>query len=236
MPVITLSGGSASGVREIAQRAATELKLDYVDQEILVEAASQLGVPVAAMERRDERPSSIGERLASVMRTLMERSAAAGTSDPLGGGALEMVLARSYGEAADLPSAGGQGQLDDERYLKTLVSVIKGIASRGNVAILGRGSQAILQQEPETLHVSIVAPVKMRAETLAARESIGLQEAERRIKQWDESRRAFYRRYFKVEVDNPCLYDLVIRAGSIRDDLAVKLIATAVRDRTPRPG
>lgn len=236
MPVITVSGSLGSGVREIAQDVARELQLDYIDQEILVEAARQLGVSVAAMERHDERPSSMGERLASVMRTLMERSAAAGTSDPLAGGGLEMVLARTYGEAAELPTASEQGQLDDDRYIRTLASVIRGIAARGNVVILGRGSPAILQDEPEALHVSIVAQKKERVEAVREREGIGREEAERRVKQWDQNRQAFFRRYFKTDVENPCMYDLVIRAGRVRNDLAVKLISLAVGDRTPRPG
>ena len=97
MPVITVSGGLASGAREVAQAVAAELRIDYVDQEIMVQAAGQLGVNVADVESRDERKSSMGERMASVLRTLMERSAAAGAADPLAGGSLEMVLARRKG-------------------------------------------------------------------------------------------------------------------------------------------
>src|SRR5712692_8541434 len=100
MPVITVSGSLGSGARDVAQAVARQLGLDYVDHEILVEAARELGVSVAAMAGHDERPSTIGERLASVLRTLMERSASAGTADPMSGGGLEMVLARTYGEAA----------------------------------------------------------------------------------------------------------------------------------------
>ena len=56
MPVITVSGYLASGAREIAQQAVAEkLQLEFVDQMILVEAARELGVSVAAMEDRDER-------------------------------------------------------------------------------------------------------------------------------------------------------------------------------------
>ncbi len=236
MPVITISGSLGSGAREIARAVAAELQLDYIDQEILVEAARQLGVSVSAMESRDERASSIGERIASVMRTLMERSAAAGAADPVGGGGLEMVLARSYGEAAELPTDAPRGQLDDESYLRTLTTVIKGVAARGNVVILGRGSQAILQNEPETLHVYIAAPRQLRIDSLVQREGMTPQDAERRIKQSDQFRQAFHRRYFKVEAENPCLYDLMIHAGRMSHESAVRVIALAVRERSPRPG
>lgn len=233
MPVITVSGTLGSGAREIAQAVAEKLGLGYVDHEILVEAARQLGVSVAAVESRDERPSTMGERLASVMRTLMERSAAAGAADPLAGGGLEMVLARTYGEAAELPET---GSLTDESYLKTLASVIREVAARGDVVILGRGSQAILQEDPDTLHVWVAAPKQHRIAHLVEREGMAPDAAEKRIKESDHNRQAFHRRYFKIDADDARLYDLVINARRVSTPLAVKLIALAVNERTPLPG
>ncbi len=232
MPVITVTGRLSSGAREIAQGVARELKLDYLDHEILTAAARAMGVNESDVVQHDERPSTIGERVAAVMRTLMERSAAAGSADPVSGGSLDTILARTYGEAA----ASDAGQLDDEHYLRTLTSVIKGVAARGNVVILGRGGQAILQREPETLHVYVTLPRQERIEALARRESLQPADAERRIKQSDHNRLEFHRRYFKVEMENPCLYDLMVHAGRIVPDLAVALIVKATRDRTPRPG
>lgn len=236
MPVITVSGSLGSGAREIAQAAAGALKLDYVDQEILVEAARRLGVSLSAVESHDERASSIGERIGSVLRTMMERSAAAGAADPIGGGGLEMVLAHTYGEAAELPSDAPRGQLDDESYLHTLTAVISGIAARGNVVILGRGSHAILQHHPETTHVCVVSDRRQRIEALMRREQIDEQSAERRIKQSDHNRQAFYRRFFKVDMEDPCLYDVTIHSGRISLSGAVTLIEVAARERTPRAG
>lgn len=236
MPVITISGSLASGAREIAQATAAALKLDYVDQEILVEAAQRLGVSVSAVESRDERPSSIGERISAVLRTMMERSAAAGATDPMTGGGLEMVLGRTYGEAVELPSDAPRGQLDDESYLRTLTDVITGIASRGNVVILGRGSQAILQHHPEAMHVCIVAGREQRIEALMKRDGLSEQDAERRIKQSDHNREAFHRRFFKVDAENPRLYNVMIHSARISRAGAIALIEVAARERTPRAG
>jgi hypothetical protein len=188
------------------------------------------------MANRDERPSTIGERVAAALRSLMERSAAAGGMDPVEGGGLEMVLARTYAEAAELPGEPERGQLDDARYLQTLTSVIKGLAARGNVVILGRGGQAILAHDPDALHVFVHAPKDRRIETLVARDGMAPQAAERRIKESDEHRRAFHRRYFKVDVDDVALYDIAINAGRIAPDAAVDIVAIAARERTPRPG
>jgi cytidylate kinase len=236
MPIITISGGLGSGAKDIAQAVAQDLGLDYVDQEILVEAAQRLGVSVSAVESHDERPSSMGERIGAVLRTMMERSAAAGATDPVTGGGLEMVLARTYGEAAELPSDAPRGQLDDGSYLRTLTAIIEGVAARGNVVILGRGGQAILRHEPEAVHVYVVASRQERIDALTRRENMNAQDAERRIRQSDQNRQAFHRRFFKVEVENPCLYDLMIHAGRVSPAAAVGLIALAAKDRAPRRG
>lgn len=236
MPVITVTGRLSSGARELAQAAAAALKLDYLDREILMAAARELGVSESDVEHHDERASGIGERLASVLRTLMERSAAAGAADPVSGGGLDELLARTYGHATQLPDSGDVGQLDDEHYLRTLTSVIKGVAARGNVVILGRGSQVILQHEPDTVHVYVTLPRPERVEALQQREGITPAEAERAIKQSDQNRLEFHRRYFKAEMEDPRLYDLMIHAGRIAPDLAVQLVVDAVRDRLPRPG
>ena len=239
MPVVTVSGNLGSGAREVAQAVAVRLGLDYVDQEIMVEAARRLGVSVSAVESHDERPSKMGERLAAVMRTLMERSAIAGTADPMAGGGgsgLDMILSQTYGEAADLPSDAPRGQLDDDSYLRTLTTVIRGIAARGNVVILGRGSQAILRDEPETVHVYVWAPKDQRVASLVERDGEGEEAAMRRIKQSDDNRRQFHRRFFKVEAEDARLYDLSINAARVSQDLAVRLIADVVSERTPRPG
>ncbi|HYM14880.1 MAG TPA: cytidylate kinase-like family protein [Dehalococcoidia bacterium] len=236
MPVVTVSGSLASGARELAQAVASELRLDYVDQEILVEAAREMGVSVEAVERHDERPSTLGERLAGAMRTLMERSASAGATDPVGGGGLQVLLARTYGEAAELPAEAPSGQLDDASYLRTLTSVITAVAARGNVVILGRGSQAILQHQPETLHVYVTAPREQRIASLGKRDGISAEDAEKRIRRSDQNREAFHRRYFKVGAENPLLYDLMLHAGRLSEQMMVRLVLTAVQVRAPRPG
>jgi cytidylate kinase len=237
MPVITVSGSLASGARDIAQAVARELHLDYVDQEILVAAATELGVSVSAMESHDERTATLGERLGNLMRAIVERSAAAGAADPASGSlGLDVVLGRTYGEAAELPPATAGGQLDDERYIKTLKSVIHEIASRGDVVILGRGSQAILQGEPATMHVYVAAPREQRITYLMQRDSLDRAAAEHRIDKSDHQRQAFHRHYFKIDADSPALYDLGINAGRIRTDVAAGMIALAAAQLTPAPG
>jgi hypothetical protein len=115
MSVITISGNLGSGAIDIGRAVAKSLKFDYVDREILAEAARTLGVSMAAVANRDERTPHFRERLASFFGDFLERSAAAGATDPMmGTSSLEMLMATTYGEAAALPLQGGD-HLDYKR-------------------------------------------------------------------------------------------------------------------------
>ncbi len=100
MTMVTISGQAGSGAREVGRLAAQRLEVDYIDQEILVREARELGVPVESVVSRDERTAGLGERLASMFRRFLERSATAGSTDPMLGSGLDVVLSRTYGEAA----------------------------------------------------------------------------------------------------------------------------------------
>ena len=77
MATVTISGQFGTGAREIGRAVAAQLKLDYVDQEILVDSASALGVPVESVVTHDERTTGLGERVGAMLRRFLERSAVA---------------------------------------------------------------------------------------------------------------------------------------------------------------
>ncbi len=227
MPVVTMSGTIASGAREIGRAAASLLGTDYIDQQLLVDAARRLGVPVDVVADRDERCSSLGERLANILRGFLERSAAAG--DPLtGASGLEVLLGRSYAEMA---LEREEPQVSDSLYMKTMTAIICDLGERGDVVVLGRGSHMILRDLPGALHVLTLAPVELRIERLAKREGISLEEAERRVKDSDRARPDFYRKFWKVDVNDPALYDIVLETSRLSYEAGAELVAAAARIR-----
>jgi len=222
MPVVTMSGNIASGAREVGQAAAQRLGVDFVDQQLMVRAAQRCGVPVGTVAEHDERRGSFKERFAGLLRTFLERSAASGADPLTGATGLEMILSRSYSEmAAEEP------QLSDDLYLKTMTALIEELAAGGKIVLLGRGSQMILKDMPAALHVLCVAPQKLRAYRLAERDSIGLEEATRRTAESDRARGAFYRKFWRVEVEDPKLYDLTIETSRLPFEVAADLVAAA---------
>jgi cytidylate kinase len=229
MAVVTLSGQSGAGAREAGRLAATRLGLDYIDQEILVGAAQALGVPVEAVAGRDERTASFGERVAHSIRHFLERSAAAGTSDPmLGSSGLDVVLSRTYAEAA---AEEGLPDISDKRYLEVLTGLVRDLARHDNVLIVGRGSQVILKDWPGAVHVLLVAPQEHRIEEVASRDGLAPEKAAKHVHEIDKGRKAFHDKFFHVKVDDPSLYHLSINTARISYEEAGRLIAAVVRER-----
>ena len=226
MPVITLTGRTASGAREVGPRVASLLDIDFVDQQLMVQAAQRCGVPVGVVVERDERYGSFRQRVAGVINAILERSAASG-ADPLAGpGSLEAVLSRSY---AEVGLEEEEKDFSDQTYLDTVSAIISELAASGRIVVLGRGSQMILADLPRALHVLCVAPKEVRYERFGEREGIGIEEAKRRVNENDRGRAAFYKKFWKVDVQDPCLYDLTVDTSHFTLDQAAELIATAVR-------
>jgi cytidylate kinase len=228
MPVITMSGALGSGARDVGQLVARRLGLDYVDRGILARTAQSLGVSVAAVEQRDERPATLGERLASMLTNFLERSAVAGGDPALGPESLAVLLSRTYSEATS-ERPGGPAELDERRYIRTIIGVIEALAEGGNVVLVGRGSPVILRDRPGSLHVLTMAPLEMRAQRIALREEITVGEARHRVQESDRGRAAFHRKFFKVGADDPSLFDLVICTGRLSYEVAADLTVTAAR-------
>jgi cytidylate kinase len=223
MAVLTISGQAGSRAPEIGRLAAKQLQFDYVDREILVEAAKTLGVPMESVAPFDERTASLGERLASMLRRFLERSAVAGAADPmLGSGGLDILLGRTYSEAA---ASGDLQEVSDESYFSTLTDVIHDLATNDNVVIIGRGSQVILKDWPAAVHVLLVGPLEHRIRQLALRDGLEEEEASKRVHDGDKGRAAFHQKFFKVEVDDPALYHLTLNTGRFTPEETALMIS-----------
>ncbi len=230
MPVVTVSGNIAGGAREVGEKAARLLGVDFVDQQLMVQASQRCGVPVGVVAEHDERRSSFKERMSSLFRTFLERSAASG-ADPLSGATgLEVILSRSY---ADMALEQEEPQISDEVYLKTMTLVIQELAASGNIVLLGRGSQMILKDMPAALHVLCTAPQKVRAYRVAERDGIGIEEATRKTAESDRAQCAYYRKFWKVDFENPKLYDITFDTSRLSYAIAADLVAAAACAKAP---
>ena len=109
--------------------------------------------------------------------------------------------------------------------------VIEKLWKLDNVVIVGRGSQIILTDKPNTLHVRFVAPVPDRIERVMEDQGIVYPLAEREIEAVDKQHAQYIKHYYGADWADPKHYDLVLNTGSMSDEQAAKVIITAIRNR-----
>lgn len=225
MPVVTFAGNAGSYARDIARSVADALRLDYVDQALLVEAARRLGVSVERVEEIDERTLTLGERLSHMLSTVLERSAGIGSVDPMIGTAnLEAMLARTYEDHADAADA----TISDQSYVNALRAILAEIATRGNVVIVGRGGNILLRDWPGAFHVSVTAPREARIKRMVERTGIDEAQATQRVDTGDRGRASYYHKLLHTEHDEPNAYHLSLNCALMSDDAIVKTVLAAL--------
>jgi cytidylate kinase len=114
-----------------------------------------------------------------------------------------------------------------DRYMQHLMKVIGTIGKHGRAVIVGRGANFILPPE-KRFSVRIVAPQAWRIKNVAKEYSISPEDAKRRVMRTESDRRAFIRKYFNADIEDPTNYDLTINTAVLSVDDAVKVISSAL--------
>ncbi len=105
--------------------------------------------------------------------------------------------------------------------------------ARGDLVIMGRGSQIVLANQPGVLRVRLVAPSATRIERIAKRNNISKSEAENYIKHYDHQRRSLIEGIFHVDLSDWSHYDMVLNSAGLSKDLLVQMISTAAEGIGP---
>ena len=229
MSVVTVSSQFGAGARQVGRLIADDLVMQYVDQAVLVDAARQLGVTVKSVSQHDERTDSLRQRMGHFLQRALERSAAGGNVDPLmGAGNLELMLAQSY---QDVMESEVPAFIDDRTYLQTITEILDDLATRGDVVIIGRGSQMILRDRPDALHIQLVADEEKRIANVMEWRSLDHDAAERHAREFNRHRADFHKKFWRVDVWDPRLYDLVINTThlSYADAAAIAAVASKAK-------
>jgi cytidylate kinase len=114
-----------------------------------------------------------------------------------------------------------------DEYLKHLMNVVGTIGKHGRAVVVGRGANFILPPE-QRFRVRITAPRRFRIKNVAREFNVSEDEAERRVIQTESDRKAFIRKYFNSDINDPDNYDLFINTEILSLDNATQVIAAAV--------
>ena len=224
MPVITINGPIGSGSFEVGQMVAERLGIDYVDRMVLAEAARRIGSPVGNLVEKEQRIIPFRERLGRFLQTMLERSAISGVGgEPYFGHGTEMLPAETYTELlGESPSA--TQSVNDKAFIEATSAVITELAGSGNVVIIGRAGNMILQDFPGALHVGMLAPLESRIQNIMAREHYKREEAAKFVTELEQARIAFFRKFYGVNANDSELFHLVLNAARIRPEVAAEMV------------
>ncbi len=206
MSVTTIRGPMGSGAPEIGKLLADRLRVDYVDREIIAHVAELTHWSKEGVAEKETPPGTLLERIAE-------------------------ALSHSHGVGSGFPATylpTWEVPLDDSSYLAALKSVITELANSGAMVIRGRGSQFILKDRPDTIHILVVAPLALRIKRIILVMNLNEEAAKREIMRSDSSHREFIKRYFKAELEDPVNYDLVINTQALSFDAAASLIINTI--------
>lgn len=121
-------------------------------------------------------------------------------------------------------------EIDSQEYYCSLVRVIRAIALKGGLILLGRGGAFILGDQ-SALNVLITADVPDRIERLMGYENLDREAAEKKLHESDLRREKFARKLFKKDIHDIKTYDLVINTTRICPAAAAQLILKALEYR-----
>ena len=234
MPVITINGVIGSGTLEVGHMVAQNMGINYVDRYIFSEAARLVGSPIGQMIEKEQRVIPFREKVARFMQTVLERSAVAGAgAEPYFGRGIEMLPAEAYTELVS--DAAATSAVHDRAFIEATTSVIKDLAAAGDVVIIGRGSNMILADTPGVVHVGLVAPMAVRIDTMAKREMFNPEEARAYSEELENARLTFYRKFFRINANDPTKYHLMLNIGRISQSTAAEIIGHATADIAGAP-
>ncbi len=114
-----------------------------------------------------------------------------------------------------------------DQYLQHLMRVIGTIGEHGSAVMVGRGGNFIVPPQ-KRMRVRVMAPMDFRIKSVAAEFKVSVKTAKRRVVRTESDRRAFIRKYFNADIDDPANYDLIINTGTIGIDAAVDAIIGAL--------
>jgi len=179
--IITISRGSFSHGKEIAEKVAAKLGYECISREVLIEASKFFDVP-------------------------------------------ELKLTKSIHDAPSILERITHGR---ERYLLYIKAALLEHVKNDNVVYHGHAGHLLIPEFPNVLKVRIIADLESRVAFMQQQEGISKDEALKRIKADDRQRVLWTRYLYNREINNPMLYDMIIRIDRLGIDEACDLICTA---------
>lgn len=200
MATITISRHFGAGAATLGARIAKRLGYRYVNDELIKEVARHVGVTVKDIYQVEKKkPSKLMRFLEKIIST-------------------EVIERRRKYRPIDM-----------KEYVEGIKEVIFSYYKKGNVVIIGRGSNYTLQGKKDVIHVLMVASKGYRIRFLMENYGLTEDQAKNAIERADLIRSEFLY-YFsgKEDHDDPLIYTICLNMDHISmqqaEDLIIKLV------------
>lgn len=118
---------------------------------------------------------------------------------------------------------------DSERYQKTVEMVIRKLAEKDNVIIIGRGGSFILKDHPRALHLRFYADLQLRINWVSERENLDPKTAATKIMEVDKRKKNYLTHYYGKDAENIVNYHMVINTGKLTVEEVSEVIISAIK-------
>ena len=110
-----------------------------------------------------------------------------------------------------------------DRYLQHLMKIIGTIGKHGRAVIVGRGANFVLPPE-KRISLRVISPLETRIRNVSQAFGAAAAEARSRILKTESDRKAFIKKYFNEDIQNPLNYDVIINTEDLSVDDAVNAV------------
>jgi len=204
LAILTVSRLYGSGGSEVADLVAKKLGWALLDNAVVDAVAARMGLSVAEVRDREERVPSLVERLTSAM---------------------------AMGSQEWMSPLADAKRPTDEQLIEGTRHIIDEAIARGPLVVVGRGTQEMLAEREDTLHVVCYAPRKALIARTMQRESMSVEEAARLVDETNRQRDQWVRLHWERDRRAHENYDLSVNTERLGIQGAADLIVAAARIR-----
>ena len=205
--VITINRELGSGGRTIGEKLGKKLNVPFYDKALIKQLKEQYHLTVEQIEYLKGQKHNWW---ADCKRSMMM---------------LPNYVGPSYiGTPVNMPDF-----LITDEIFQTETEILKGIAEDGSCIIAGRSGFHIFRDHPNHLSILIQASLQHRIERLVRKREITYEQAREIIKQVDEARENYVKKYTGSSRYDTRNYDLVINMDNHTEDEALDIILKYIK-------
>ncbi|GAC1418796.1 MAG: cytidylate kinase-like family protein [Gemmatimonadaceae bacterium] len=204
MAILTVSRLYGSGGSEVAAIVAKALGWSLLDNAVVDAVATRMGLSIAEVQAREERVPSLVERLTSAM---------------------------AMGSQEWMSPIADAKRPTDEQLIEVTRHIIEEAIARGPVVVVGRGTQEMLAERDDTLHVFCYAPRKALIARTMKREGLNADEAAQLVDDTNRQRDQWVRLHWERDRRAHENYDLSVNTDRLGIEGSAQLVVAAAKSR-----